>query len=88
MDYTNLWLKVKQEASDWSAECTTEKSKLACLNSSYEVESVQRSRANRVKSGVKTGSKTLSKFILGEVWSTRKSPRPSYLLHVKDCWNF
>ena len=64
-DYVNKWLKIKQEASGWPKDCTTEEKKAAYIQEYADREGVNLDTDRVVKNG---GRKQVAKLMLNSFW--------------------
>ena len=64
-EYVNKWLKIKQEASGWPKNCTTEEKKAEYIQEYLEREGVDLEPENVVKNG---GRKQVAKLMLNSFW--------------------
>ena len=64
-DYVNKWLKIKQEASGWPKDCTTDQKKEEYLQEYEEREGVNLEPEKVIKNG---GRKQVAKLMLNSFW--------------------
>jgi DNA polymerase type B, organellar and viral len=81
-DNMNMWIKEKQEASDWPVECVTEDQKLAYITA-YAIREEVNLQYDRIEKN--PGGRTNSKLFLNSLWGKlAQSNNLPKTEHVKD----